>query len=268
MKIFVIYITIIFILSSCKENPQPEIKTKKTESAEIINPFDSLMEKLVQKYPELPTPQLDSLKFSDVYSIEKRLYIRKAYFLPGGQYITLELRQESKCGGCWEFEVIYIYNDRNHFVLPLTDFHNFYRYSGTQTKEWKELKKELNLGSELNNLNKLYKAEFKGSFIHAIMDFLGYYPVTKHEIPKLKMIAEEIHNYEKENSRKGIWNFYSKNCRNKLYKNIKRIEIEVKKDKKALYSNGLFIFIFSYNDKYKIIDLEVLNYECASRIMF
>ena len=244
-----------FACSQDKGTDNPKIKDKKVS-------LDSLVDILIKKYPDIPRTRKNKSP-STAHQLVSR------HFYPSLDSLTFELRQYRDCGGAWEHQFIYIYNNSTQFILPLIDNYYYWRASSDSKINIDSLKSKFCLKDEINNALRQINIKdqhlglgfncCKEKFVDIIMDLMGYRPVYNIDIPKMKLFSNGI-------AQDSF--LYNSNCKTKFLDNLKTIENEVnnpKKDRK-IYSNLWTTYIVDF--KRQSIDLTVLNFECNAQIIF
>lgn len=276
MKRTIYIIVILITLLSCNResdlkesrfiNNSDNLKLNGSEFDDNIS-FELAMHELILKYPFLDISPYDSLPYSNNYYLTKRVYYPLVPHRGSDYYnnLTLEHRVYESCGGCWEDEIIFIYNDSINYIIPLHDYYYYWRMSSDAPVSIEEQEAfQFTFEYELNCFLKMAKATnwFDANcLIHIIMtDMLGYFPVFEFDIPKLEAIA----NYTIESD------WYNEDCKSQIMKNISFIKGEIKDGNRHIYSDGTIIFLIKIvmnDDIFSHVEIETLNQSCHFRLI-
>lgn len=251
-KYALIILTVFFF--ACSHDSGTDSKKIKDKKVSL----DSLADRLFAKYPDYSQSKKNPSP-STAYKLVSR------HFYPSLDSLTFELRQYTDCGGCWEHQFIYIYNDSTEFALPLIDNYYYWLASSDRQLNIDSLKNKFCLQTEINNALRQFNLKDNLAydnirFVDIIMDLMGYQPVFNWDIPKMKEFS------------KGITQdsfLYNSNCKTKFLDNLKTIENELnshpKKDRKV-YSNFRITYFVDFGQQ--SINLTVFNFECNAQIIF
>ncbi|MBL0316803.1 MAG: hypothetical protein IPP69_13980 [Flavobacteriales bacterium] len=243
-------------LSSCQNG-----KYNASHSSDSEYRFDSLMRNLVIKYPELPDIKKQSKDFSydKAFKVIKRTYFAENGLCYGTPELNYELRSFSPCGGCWNYQVAYIYNDSVNYILPLLDNYYFHLTASDKPKSFEDIVPKLCFEKELNRLFETIPVnlEYRKCIIDNLMSScLNCTKTTRYDLPKIGAFAEAIQ----------LDSFYNQDCQESVLKNLERIKIDIENPNKLVYHSFVFVYVFNF-DKSNF-EVEVLNYPCYSMFLW
>lgn len=216
---------------------------------------------LVNKYPELPDleklnkPQKD---YADVYQLERRTYLSGDVLCNSLPWLNYEVRSYSPCGGCWNYHVIYIYNDSINFILPLLDSYYYHLTASDKPKSFEEIAPMLSFENELNLLLNQFpnNNQTKQCLIQNIMTVgLRYQLTNSFDLEGIFALSDSL----------SKDNWYNNDCHDALQKNKELIKESLSKSNTIVYHQGWLVYLFEINkDSVKV---ELLNYPCYKVIL-
>jgi hypothetical protein len=255
--------TILFffiILGSC--NPKPEIiETNDLPTHE--EKFNEAFKKLFLKYQKdyIVRPSIyESKKPSDF--LEHKLTLKTNFLdLNYSLYVI-----NNSCGDCWDFKVIYIYNDSISYAMPLWDD---YYYWSSATENEQDLQKtalqnltfEQSLKEFIGTIsNSKNSAETTREVINAIMMLNGHPHFDIFSICQIETFIDFIQ----------INTFYDTPACNTALKNsiveLKELT-EFTDNNTLLFGKVMMIHVFHLTNDDRLFNFKVLNHECMREIL-
>lgn len=219
---------------------------------EATNFFDSIMSNLNSKYPELPQKS-DTNEYSELYRISNKTSYYSYIYGDFATPLTMELREYCPSPGQWNYQVIYIYDDSTHKVLPLLDLYYLKSLGSSEPKSFDEIKKYLSFETELNNVINTFSAK----------DIDKIWLVT--EIMSLGLSAKSLNTLDIEgmialnNSIQKIES-YSDHCKASSQDNLPKILDAIQNPNVKVYGNYFLLYTVDFSDSK--LKTEFLNFEC------
>jgi len=219
---------------------------------DATNCFDSLMTELHSKYPELPQKS-DTNEYSELYRISNKTTYYSCIYGDFATPLTMELREYCPSPGQWNYQVIYIFDDSTHAVLPLLDLYYLKSLGSSEPKSFDEIKKYLSFEIELNNVTNKFSAKDvdKMWLVTEIMN-LGLNAKSLNKLDIEGMIA--LNNSLQKNES------FSDHCKASSQDNLPTILDAIQNPNVRVYGNYFLLYTVDFSDSK--LKTEFLNFEC------